>query len=250
MKVKIININIWHGKFFDSLVSFIREQNPDIITMQEVYDGKNASFDRNLRILDELKKILNFDHVAFAPSLIDKRPSGKVPWGNAVFSKHPIIDRKTTFYHIPYGEYDMENSTRFELAPRNLQQVTLSVNSKKLYVFNTHGIWGEDGEDSTERLAMSRTIIKAIKGKSPLILAGDFNLRLHTQTIKNIEEYLKNVFKNELTTTFNMKRKNNLGYGTSVVDMVFVTKDIKVVEHFCPNVDVSDHLPLVCTFEI
>lgn len=250
MKIKFITINIWHGKFFDSLVSFIREQDPDIITMQEVYDGKDASFDRHLRILDELKKILNFDYVAFAPSLIDTRPSGKVPWGNAVFSKHPIVDQKNIFYSIPFGEYDLEKNTTFELAPRNLQQLTFSVNSKKLYVFNTHGIWGKNGQDNPERLAMSNIITKAIKGKSPLILAGDFNLKPKTQTIRNIEKFLTNVFKNELITTFNMKRKSNPDYGTSVVDMVFVSKDIKVVEHFCPVVDISDHFPLICIFEI
>jgi endonuclease/exonuclease/phosphatase family metal-dependent hydrolase len=53
------------------------------------------------------------------------------------------------------------------------------------------------------------------------------------------------VFGEELKTTFNMKHKDNPGYATAAVDMMFISPDIKVSEKACPEVDVSDHLPLV-----
>ena len=47
-----------------------------------------------------------------------------------------------------------------------------------------------------------------------------------------------------------MKRKTDPGYAAAVVDMIFISKNIEVISHDCPQVDISDHLPLVCKFNI
>lgn len=47
-----------------------------------------------------------------------------------------------------------------------------------------------------------------------------------------------------------MKRKTNKSFAISVVDMIFVSKNIKVIDKNCPNIDITDHLPLICTLEI
>ena len=72
----------------------------------------------------------------------------------------------------------------------------------------------------------------------------------HTKTIQNIEKNLKNIFKDKLKTTFNLKQKNLHPLSTIVVDMIFASPDLKIIETYCPNVDISDHLPLVCVLEI
>jgi endonuclease/exonuclease/phosphatase family metal-dependent hydrolase len=96
---------------------------------------------------------------------------------------------------------------------------------------------------------MSEIIVNQIQDKSNVILGGDFNLLSTTQTVQNIERHLTSVFKKELPTTFNVKHKNlekSPGYATSAVDMMFVSPDLKIVSKSCPDVDVSDHFPLVC----
>jgi endonuclease/exonuclease/phosphatase family metal-dependent hydrolase len=99
---------------------------------------------------------------------------------------------------------------------------------------------------------MGELIAEQVKDLENVILAGDFNLFPSTKTVELIEDHLKNVFKNELTTSFNMKQKTNpnTNYATSVVDMIFVSKNIKVIQHYCPQVDISDHLPLVSVIEL
>ena len=47
-----------------------------------------------------------------------------------------------------------------------------------------------------------------------------------------------------------MRRKINPGYATAVVDMVFASSRLKILDHQCPDVDISDHLPLVVKIEI
>jgi len=100
---------------------------------------------------------------------------------------------------------------------------------------------------------MSRRIVEQVKGVERVVLCGDFNVRPDTETIGMIEDELVNVFAGELETSFNLKRKDlekYPGYATAVVDMVFVSENIGVVDKKVPGVDVSDHLPLVVELEV
>ncbi len=97
---------------------------------------------------------------------------------------------------------------------------------------------------------MSQTIIEQTAGKQHIIVAGDTNAKYTNPVMRKIEENLTNVFGDSLTTSFNMRRKTNPGYGTAVVDMIYASNDLTILDRDCPEIDVSDHLPLVTTFEI
>ena len=255
MRLKLITLNLFQGGlYFDRIKDFLKEENPDILCVQEAYNSDNKKLAKSLRSIDTLKEILPSYYYHFAPELLDTRKEGKIPMGNAIFSRFPITKTNVFFYDIPYGEYKAylknDNKYDFSILPKNLEYVELKINNTILNVFNTHGIWGHHGNDTERRLRMGETIISQIKDKTNVILAGDFNLFPTTQTVKNIEKHLKNIFANELKTTFNMRLKPHPGnYTTAVVDMIFVNKNIQVFKKYCPNVDVSDHLPLVCVLD-
>jgi endonuclease/exonuclease/phosphatase family metal-dependent hydrolase len=97
---------------------------------------------------------------------------------------------------------------------------------------------------------MSVTISDAIADQSNVILAGDTNARPTNKAILEIEAHLKSVFGKELQTSFNMRRKDNPGYATSCVGMIFVSPNIKILEKPCPDIDISDHLPLIATLDV
>lgn len=251
MKIKFATLNIWEGgMLFDKILDFIKKEDPDIIVMQEVRNGKDLRLEKQCRTMDVFKKELRYQYSVFAPAFLNTLSVGKIDEGNAIFSRFPIISDNVTFFDRQYGEFDSENSKHFELIPGILQHEVIEFNSLKLNVFNVHGVWGHDGKDNERRLKMSKIIVDEVKDKENVVLAGDFNVKPNTKTIHNIEFYLKNVFKGESTTTFNMKQKDGEGYAISVVDMVFVSRNIKVISHFCPKIDISDHLPLVCTLEL
>lgn len=250
MKFRIISLNLWlGGNLFGAILDFLKKK-PDILASQEVYNGKNPILNRKYRSFDVLKTELGYNYASFAPTFLENLKLGKIERGNAIFSKFPIISTNITFYDVPYNDNYVAPIKDFSYIPRNLQHVTVRINNKQLNLFNTQGIWGVDGSDTKRRLQMGQTIINRVRNKENVILLGDFNLDPNTKIVANIEKYLKNVFKNELTTTFNMKRKDKPGYAKAVVDMIFVSKNIKVIEHYCPQVDISDHLPLVCVLEI
>ncbi len=255
---------MWQGgNLFDAIIEFIKKEKPDIIALQEVYNGHNKDWKKKYRSIDVLKQELDYNYCHFAPAFLDNKDFGQIEQGNAILSKFPIIFSKVTFYDSSYRKDYEEKRENFLFAPRNLQQVTIDLDNQVINVFNTQGIWGEKGRDNIRRLEMSKTIIQEIKDKQNVILAGDFNVESNTNTIYNIEKYLTNVFKNKLKTSFNMKRKIKSGfdgfstrsedlpgYAKAVVDMIFISFNIKIIDYKCPVVDISDHLPLLTTLEI
>lgn len=249
MKVKIISINIAGGILSDRLVQFIKLQKPDILLMQEVFTS-STSREKQLLIIDQLKKILKNYYLDKAATYTSNRGKSKIEAGNAVLTRFPITKTKVTFYDVPYAKNYSEPQEDYSHVPRNLQYVQLKIGDKDLNIFNTHGIWGRDGQDTGRRLHMSNVIVKQVKGLDYVVLGGDFNVDPKTQAIANIEQHLVNIFKNDLKTTFNIRRKSNPIFNRLVVDMMFVSKDIRVMYKECPQVDISDHLPLLIEIEV
>lgn len=250
MRLKFLCLNLWQGgNLLDEAIAWIKQEDPDVIAMQEVYDGKDPSWERRFRSMDVLREALGYPHAAFAPAFLERTAFGKVEQGNAVFSRFPMTESAPIFYDVPYGERE-DKPEYFERTPRNLQRVALDVNGIEMDIFNTQGVWGKDGRDNERRIEMGRVIAEAVRDAANVILAGDFNVNPDTESVSRIERELGNVFKDGLASTFNMKQKTNPVFATAVVDMVFVSPTMTVVSKSCPNVNVSDHLPLLVTLEI
>ena len=250
MTFKYLSINAWlGGKLWDNLVNFLKQEDADIVALQEVYDGEDPKLEKRLRTLGALKQELPYPYVAFAPSMIDTRDNLNLPWGNAVLSKFPITAERAIFFDIPFGEGKTTIETA-EQTPRNMLHTTIAMNNTTLNVFSIHGIWGKDGDDNPRRLAMSDTIIKHIQNKPRVMISGDFNVKENTKTVAKLEKHLYNVFKGERTTSFNMNAKTDPKFATAVVDHLLISNDLTVQEHHQPDVNVSDHLPLIATIEI
>lgn len=253
MQFKVICLNLWlGGLLFDQIFEFLEQENPDVLLLQEVYDGKDAALERRFRSIEVLKDKIELPYEFFSPACTAVLEQGSVPAGNAIFSRFPISDPRTIFFDIPFGEVANYEAPGGDYArtPRNLQHAMVTIGGSALNFFNTQGIWGKDSEDNERRLAMSEVIVENIKDKKNVILAGDFNVMPHTKTILNIEQHVKNLFRGKIETTFNLKQKSNPVLKTVVVDMLFASPDLKIVNSYCPNVDVSDHLPLVGIFEV
>ncbi len=260
MIIKLVNLNFWWGgKRLDNIIDFLRRENPDIITGQEVMNGAKDNLPKNLKTIIILKTHLNLPFYSFSPAFYIKRKSEKIDCGNLVMAKFPVKTVGTIFYDILYRRrrtvlvkkiLTANDINEFINTPRNLLMTEIIINRQAYSIYTTQGIWDQHGRDNPRRLAMSQKIIRAIANKKNLILTGDFNINEGTQSIANIEKRLRSVFKGELTSTFNMKHKTDPGYSRAVVDMIFVSPTIKVVEHSCPLVDVSDHLPLIIKFEV
>lgn len=253
MKIKCISLNLWDGgNLFPNILTFLKEhKDADILILQEVYDSHDPGMVANFRSLDALREYITYPYEVFAPAMLDKLLIGKVELGNAILSKFPIVSSEVQFFSDPYRERDAYDLTENPTAPRILQHATLDINGTTLDVYNLHGVWDLDGDNYSERRKkMSEDIIATVQDKKYVLLAGDSNAKPTNPAIRNIEEHLTSVFGQDMKTTYNMRRKDNPGYASAACDVMFVSPDIRVVEHDCPDVDISDHLPLIATIEI
>lgn len=233
------------------IVAFLKKEDADILLLQEVYDGTDPALPENYRSIQVLLRELGYRYHDFQPAMLDIVPEGKIEHGNAILSKLPITSSSNTFFSDPYRERHAHDPKEWPTTPRSLQHVTVSASERELNLYNFQGVWDLDGDNySDPRKKMTEVILEQIRGKSHVILAGDTNATPGNQAITLIEHHLKNVFGRELTTSFNMRRKDNPGYATACVDMMFVSSDISVLDHSCPDIDISDHLPLVVTVRV
>lgn len=246
MELKALSLNLWQGgRLLREALEYIRKENPDIVALQEVYHGADADLPQNYRSLEMLRAELMYPYDAFAPTFLEVTEFGEIEQGNAVLSRFPITAQESRFFDVPYGKR-VRVEGDFSLTPRNIQCVTIQAQHTTIAVANTQGIWGVHGSmDNERRLRMAHAIVEFTKDIPNLILTGDFNVRPNTETIAFIERNFKNVFKNRLKTTFNRLQKTNPIFAEIVVDMMFVSPDIEVIESACPAVNISDHLPLV-----
>lgn len=253
MNLKVVCLNLWFGgKLFENIKTFIAQENPDIIGLQEVYQAESADLQEPWHAVSSLASILGYRYYAFAPTFAQDVEDGyRVQFGNAVLSRYPIRSARATFYDVPYeGNWAIREESDIEYTPRNLQHAEIIINDKILHVFNTQGIWGFNGDDTDRRLQMGDSIVKEISGKQPALLMGDFNLQEGGKTTDKIEKHMHSIFKGEMKTSFNMSHKDKPGYATAIVDMIFASPDIRIGKHYVSTADVSDHLALVAEVEV
>lgn len=253
MTLKVISLNIWHGKFLYKVIDYLKAENADLVLLQEVYNGHDpnlAEAYRSMQILTEQLGYLSADYGYAYTELTD---FGAVEHGNAVFSKFPFITSEMVYMNPPvkagFEYHDIPE--HWPLLPSPLQEVVVETAQGDLNVFNMHGPWDLDGDSFSERRRrMQQTIVRATQGITNVILAGDSNAKTSNEALTGLEPRLTSVFGHELISTFNMRHKDNPGYATAAVDVAFVSPNIKIRAKECPDVDISDHLPLVVTLDI
>ena len=222
------------------MLAFLKKEQPDILAVQEVYEDTIAS----------LAQELGLPYTDYAPALI--RETLNITEGNGVLSRFPIKKSEITFFDKPFGPAKDQKTPQDDVSdtPRNLEHTVLDVDGRDLHIFNTQGIWGFNGKDNPRRLAMIQSIQEAMKGSAPALLCGDFNVEEGTECISRLQNWLIDPFKGERKSSFNMRIKSGGGFGTSVVDFIFATQDLRIVKHESPDIDASDHLPLILEIEI
>lgn len=151
-----------------------------------------------------------------------------------------------------FGQRNSLSKGNLITLPRNIQYVNLKVGNKKLIVCNVHGIWAPRSKaDTPSRMEQSKKIREFLSTQEgEKIACGDFNLDIDTESIKILEEDLKNLIKE-----FHIeKTRSRLSpfFGKPdfqrFADYTFVSPGINVLEFQVPDVQISDHLPMILEF--
>lgn len=245
-KIKIMSLNIWGGRCYEKLISFIKDhQNVDIFCFQEVYSARYQEGltpkepEARKDIFESIEKVLPDHNGIFCPIM-------GYTYGMAIFSckTMPLLDKGVHWiYKNP--KYIVDDSSH----SRCLQWVILKLEGKEFGVFNVHGLWNGKGKgDSPERIKQSKSIVNfAASLNLPVLLCGDFNLMFDTQSVALLEESYQNLIRD-----YKIQSTRSYLYAKSerYADYIFVPKNLNVCSFQVYDTDVSDHLPLLAVVEI
>lgn len=251
MKVKLVNLNIEHGgKLWNNVVSFLRAEDPDLLFLQEVYNADSGPEPR-FTTVKSLQRLFDYPYTAFETQFIMHNGNDVAPFGCAMLSKLPLLDKAVLWLKgdRPVDAFNEDRESIPNL-PRNLLHCRVSIKGQDYNLMTLQGVWAPDGNVLPAQEAMALRIVDYIKGKDNIILSGDFNVNEGTAPINLISEQLVNIFAGERVSSFNMKYKTNPGYASAVVDFVFTSPGVKVLEHRTAEADVSDHQSQIVVFDL
>jgi len=238
--MRAIFLNCWFGEAGKPLFDFFKNQlvEADIFVLLEV----SPSMHQNL-----FKIFVNF-----SGEYVKNTPRS----GQSIFVKNDIQIIGNNQIHL------------FRQLPGDtgsLQKMKLKKGNLTFVIGGVHGKAAPGSKKDTKlRLNQSKTILDSFDlKKEPTIIGGDFNLMPESQSIKMFEgQGYRNLIKEfGITSTRNhlaWKQAKEIEakggrkyYGIqNFADYVFVSPDIKVKNFDVPDVEISDHLPLILDFEV
>lgn len=232
------------------MLEIIRNENPDILCLQEYYSRRKGSY----ALTDSLKKILKTSQYYFVPfSENDYEATGL-----AIFSKFPIKSKG----NILFDNYRGGNESIY---------VDLEVNKKLIRVYNVHlqsiSFRKQDYQylDNVKKkmdaeLQPSKRILSMLNSaflkrsdqvdimkahlnacKLPYLIAGDFNDTPASYAVTQLTASLNNAFIKQgrgLGRTYNGKFPN------FQIDYIAATKDLEVKNYRIIEAKLSDHFPV------
>jgi hypothetical protein len=238
--MRTIFLNCWFGEAGNPLYDFFKKQSgeTDIFVLYEVSPTMHQ---------DLFKIFTNF-----SGEYVKNTPRS----GQSIFVKNDIqiLDNKQVhlFKQLP-GDTGC------------LQKMKLKKGNLKFVVGGVHGKAAPGSKKDTKlRLNQSKTILDSFDPKKePTIIGGDFNLMPQTQSIKMFEQagYINLIKEFGITSTRNhfsweqakeIEEKGGRKYFgiQTFADYAFVSPGVKVQKFEVPDIEISDHLPLILDFEV
>lgn len=253
MTFKFIQINIFKGKYLSDLLDFLKSENPDFISMQEVTTGGfNLYFDKHVSLFDLLGDCLKMHGVFHGDLKLAGDPSSV--FGNAVFSKKRILKSNVVvlkkFRPVTNAELDGESGEIREQIDRHLLDAEIDLGTSTIHIMSWHGAWTAPPHDTQETLRQARLVYDYVKTiSSPFILGGDLNAIIESKAVGMIGELASNLMMNsgvDMTTNIKVHKIAPRGF---LIDYIFTSKHFELIKLEVPQITVSDHLPVVASLE-
>ena len=242
MILKVLSWNIWHGKYLDKIIEFIKKNDPDIIALQEVNESDVLE-----NIAKQIAGKLNYKYV-FCSAIETDRHETKYRMGNAILSKFEIA--KSNCHFLSSNEMYKGNA---ETEPRVALEATVKIDGQTLRVISVHLAYSPGFRSSEMRNLQVQNLIKLLPGEKT-ILMGDFNSHPDGEAVIEVSKLMKNTDKNLDKPTWTMYSFDFEGFAETKlahrIDYIFTSPDVKVQSFKVEDSDGSDHLPISAALEI
>ena len=257
--VRMFDRYVWTGDKStpEKIYQFIKEQNPDILCIQEFYINNRKNQHSENNILSKFKQF-KYRHLEYN---IETK-SGK-KYGLATFSKYPIVEKKPLYFN---------NSTNFST------QSDIEINGKKIRVFNNHlesirlkkenynfidslefkndaerkrgayDILSKLNKAFTNRASQAETIGRHIQNSPyPAVVCGDFNDTPVSYVYNKVRGKLKDAF---IDSGSGLGGTYNGNLPSFRIDFIFYDSKFKSYNFSRKKVNYSDHYPITTLLDL
>lgn len=252
MKIKLLQLNIYKGKYLNNIISYVKSNNFDILHLQEVAGGQ-YSFD-NHNCFEVLKKSLGLEGELCVDLVLPDNNQSYM--GNAIlFSNKIIVKDKEIIRFDKYPSPTKIEDIKWDKVPRSIISLSCLINGQPFQLVNTHLVWGPTPFDSPDNIFQGEQLIDHLKSLTiPYVATGDFNVDQRSTIVKNMNKIARNLIQEyAISNTLNPRthRIKELFPQGLAVDFIYVQKSLKV-NNFAviDSVDLSDHLGLMVEIEI
>ncbi|WP_175491103.1 endonuclease/exonuclease/phosphatase family protein [Pontibacter chinhatensis] len=233
-ELRVMSYNIHHANppirpgviDLDAIARVIREQNPDLVALQEVDVNTSRSGNINQAVVLAEKLGMNF----FFARAID---FGGGEYGVAILSRYPLSE--TSLVQLP-------EDAAPEAEDRVLATANVTLPGGKTIRFGSTHL---DVQNAANRLQQVQTINRiAAQEHLPFILAGDFNDLPESAAIAELDKAFTRTCQSDCAPTI------PVDVPTRAIDFIAFSKasGFKVVsQQVIPERYASDHLPVVAT---
>lgn len=255
LKVMTYNIQIgattnnpgWDVKKFnlDALAEVIKQQDPDIVALQEVdrFRARSGKVDQVAYLAEKLGM-----YWAYSPSYYDYEiPEGRGMYGNAILSKYPIVSNYPhTLWRrgeLQPGEYD------WVIEKRSILETKIDVNGRLINVFSTH--LSTTADQRIKQTEDIKALLSLVRG--PKIIMGDFNAQpqdpemqvLYKKRYRDVMELAP--VKSEQRATWPNGTKS-----TEAIDYILLSREWEAKEAhvIIEESGASDHNPIVAIISL
>lgn len=165
------------------------------------------------------------------------------------------LDSRSKYHIQTYVHQDYQILTTQIIEPSDITvglgvYNQIDLNHQVIHLFNIHGLAHPGHKlDTPQRLQLSDSILRVAQScQGPVIIGGDFNLLLDTRSVQMFADAgFRHLIKDfDIKTTRNRlaweKWPDSPQYHA---DYIFTSSDIQVKDFQVPNIEISDHLPLL-----
>lgn len=213
------------GKHLEEVIHFIRETEPDVAGLIEVDAGSYRSHRRNQA--EVIAEALGHYHTY----------RSKYSENHPLLSRIPVLNKQGNAFITR----DSVNREHFHYVTRGVKKLVMELELERVVFLLVH--LALSYKTRQEQLRELKRIVRNIR--KPCIVAGDFNVFKGKQELELFREAagLLEFDGNPKPTFPSWKPKVAL-------DFVFHTPSVQMVRYHVPQVLYSDHLPIVCDFEV
>lgn len=245
MHLKVLQWNIWYKENPEKIASEILRINPDIVCAQELMTNDDGGYNSAKIIAD----IIKYHYVYAEGDTWDNRED-KESQGNAIFSRFPIDSTKSTY--ITSKKHNPKNAT---LEGRVYLEIQIKLDGNIVDIGTTHLGLSKRFRANKLRLKEYSNLKKILSKKSHrFIFCADLNSTPNGAISRDTRKYLKNCGPSLSIPSWTTKPFEYHGFKEDKlkwrIDYVFSSKDMHVIDSKIQSVSVSDHLPILTTFDL